>query len=522
VRFGQVGSDPAEKKNVTTLVEGPAWSAPGLDQRAGLYPLRVEAHIFAVVDRLAPGVSSVVRFARHYALYAALAAHARSEELDADACRWLLRRCEVLMAAASIVEERAGGGSASAHGVDNIKVLADGIDVAAAADETRPKGSYSPRLWGFWEDYRGPSAVLDTVVSEGGALRPGGHKCPASVVRFFEPLFEAAFEDRMSEGRLLELRPFAVQSATFPEGPWLCGLFTATDGDGVHDPDAWRPDDRRRRSALRMIGRTTELYGDRADLSWEEAVRRAVAFGDGVETDPVFRDIPEILGWRGLLLRHYSVNAWRRLWAGLVRSLGRDGAGDSTREDLRSWLADVMDDLPLREFMNGLPATMANGHPVAAERQVLAEADLNDQRTNVALLLVGAQRARELTGDARTVFLGKHEILNPEWVMRRAEDFRDRPMRDFAVRLVDDMLAQAQRVALAKMRPDRSGRLRVFSRVHERNGRFYKTSDEGSSELGLRIGQLADFARQFGLIDMTGEGVASVTGSGRRLLELGS
>jgi hypothetical protein len=270
-----------------------------------------------------------------------------------------------------------------------------------------------------------------------------------------------------------------------------------------------------------MIGRTTELYGDRADLSREEVVRRAVAFGDGVETDPVLRDIPEILAWRGLLLRHYSVNAWRRLWARLVGSIGRDEEGDSTRDDLRSWLADAMDNVPLRDFMSGLAATMANGHPAAAERQVLEDGNRWDQRTNVALLLVGARRARELTGEVRTVFLGKPEILNPEWVMRRAEDFHDRPMRDFAVQLVDDMLAQAQRVALAKMRPDRSGRLRVFSRVHERNGRFYKTSDEGSNDLGLRVGQLAEFAWQFGLIDVTEEYAASVTGSGRELLELG-
>lgn len=507
---------------MTTLVEGPAWSASGLDQRAGLYPLRVEAHIFAVVDRLAPGVSSVVRYARYYALYAAFAAYSQREDLDAAACRWLLRRCEVLMAAASIAEERVGGGPGSAHGVDGIEVLDDGIDVATAANEERLKGSYSPRSWGFWEDYRGPSAVLGTVVTEGGALRPGRHECPASVIRFFEPLFEAAFEDRVSEGRLRELRPFAVQSATFPEGPWLRGLFTATDGDGTHDPDAWQPDDRRRRSALRMIGRAMVLYGDRADLSWEEVVRRAVAFGEKAETDPVLCDIPEVFGWRGLLLRHYSVNAWRRLWAGLVRSIGRDEEGDSSRDDLRSWLADRMDDESLREFMDSLPATMANDHPVAAERQVLEHGDRNDQRTNVALLLVGARRARELTGQARTVFLGKPEILNPEWVMRRAEEFQDRPIRDFAVQLVDDMLAQAQRVALAKMRPDRSGRLRVFSRVHERNGRFYKTSDEGSGDLGLRIGQLTDFAWQFGLIDITEEGVASVTDSGHRLLELGS
>jgi hypothetical protein len=487
-----------------------------------MYPLQVEAHIFNSVERLVPGVSSVTRYARYYALYAALAAYTQQAGLDAAACRRLVRRSEAILAAVSIVEERSGGGPGPAHGVDRVNpFLGDGLDVAGAADEEQLKRSYSPRSWGFWEDYRGPSTVLGTVTLEDRALRPGRHECPAPVRQIFDPLFEAASYDRLAEHRLRELRPLALQAGELPEGPWLRGLFTATAGDRVHDPDAWQSDDRRRRSALRMIGQTTVLYGERTDLSMEEAVRSAVAFGDRTETDPVLSDIPEILGWRGLLLRHYSVNAWRRLWAGLVRSIGLDDEGDSGRGELRSWLADPMENVTLGEFMGGLPATVEKGHPAAAEEHLLLDGDPEDQRTNVALLLLGARRARELAGEARTVFLGKPDILNPEWVMRRAEDFLDRPMRDFAVQLVDDMLAQAQRVALAKMRPDASGRLRVFSRVHERNGRFYKTSDEGSGDLGLRIYQLAEFAYQFHLIDVA-DGSTSVTPTGRKLLELGS
>jgi hypothetical protein len=507
---------------MATLVEGPHWSAPGLDQRAGLYPLRVEAHVFNVVERLVPGLSSVTRYVRYYALYAALAAYAQEHGLDATTCRRLLRRSEAIMAAISIAEERSGGGPAAAHGVDRIDISNDSVDVTAAADDERLKSSYSPRAWGFWEDYRGPSGVLGTVTPDAGGLRPGRHECPATVRQVFEPLFEAANNSRLAETRLRQLRALAVQADELPEGPWLCGLFTATTSDGVHDPDAWQSDDRRRRSALRMIGRTAMLYGESTDLTWEEALRSAVAFGAQAETDPVLSGIPEIFGWRGLLLRHYSVNAWRRLWAGLVQSIGLNEDGDSTRDDLRSWLADPMDDVLLRDFMSGLPVTLENGHPAAAERHLLSEGNRHDQKTNVALLLVGARRARELTGEARTVFLGKADILNPEWVMRRAEDFQHRPMRDFSVQLVDDMLAQAQRVALAKMRPDASGRLRVFSRVHERNGRFYKTSDEGSGDLGLRINQLAEFAWQLGLIEVTDDDVISVTSAGRRRLELGS
>jgi hypothetical protein len=506
---------------MTVSVAGPEWSVPGLDQRAGMYPLQVEAHILNSVERLVPGVSSVTRYARYYALYAALAAYAQQAGLNAAACRRLVRRSEAILAAVSIVEE--SGGPGPAHGANRVEpFLSDGLDVAGAADEERLKRSYSPRPWGFWSQYGGPSTVLGTVVLEDRALRPGRHECPPPVRQVFDLLFAAASQDRLPEHWLRELRPIALQAEEFPEVPWLRGLFTATAGDGTHAPQAWQTDDRRRRSALRMIGQTTVLYGERADLSWEEAVRLAVAFGNRTETDPVLSDIPEILGWRGLLLRHYSVNAWRRLWAGLVRSIGLDDEGDSGRDELRSWLADPMDNVTLRKFMGGLPPTVEKGHPAAAEQRLLLDGDPEDQRTNMALLLLGARRARELAGETRTVFLGKPDILNPEWVMRRAEDFRDRSMRDFAVQLVDDMLAQAQRVALAKMRPDASGRLRVFSRVHERNGRFYKTSPEGSGDLGLRIYQLAEFAYQFDLIDAADDGSASVTPTGRTLLEVGS
>jgi hypothetical protein len=61
---------------MTVSIAGPEWSVARLDQRSGMYPLQVEAHILNSVERLVPGLSSVTRYARYYALYAALAAHA--------------------------------------------------------------------------------------------------------------------------------------------------------------------------------------------------------------------------------------------------------------------------------------------------------------------------------------------------------------------------------------------------------------------------------------------------------------
>lgn len=170
------------------------------------------------------------------------------------------------------------------------------------------------------------------------ALRPGRRECPGLVRELFAPLFAATAGDRLPDQLVRELRSVAIQAEDLPENPWLRGLFTATQADGVHVPEDWEIADRRRRSAFRMLGQTVALYGDRRDLSWDETVKSTVAFGDGAENDPVLAGIGEIMGWRGLLLRHYSVNAWRRLWAGLVSSIGGDGSGDSSRDDLQAWL----------------------------------------------------------------------------------------------------------------------------------------------------------------------------------------
>lgn len=83
---------------MTADVEGPLWCAPGLVERAGRYPLAVEAPVMAGVDVLAPGVSTLTAYARYYSLYWAIAAHADAHGLDREACRRLVRRAAVGLA----------------------------------------------------------------------------------------------------------------------------------------------------------------------------------------------------------------------------------------------------------------------------------------------------------------------------------------------------------------------------------------------------------------------------------------
>ena len=76
---------------------------------------------------------------------------------------------------------------------------------------------------------------------------------------------------------------------------------------------------------MRMLGRATVLYGTDTSLTWTEMVESAVVFSDAPQNDPVLADIGEAAAWRGALLRNYSVSAWRRLWAALVRHDRPDG-----------------------------------------------------------------------------------------------------------------------------------------------------------------------------------------------------
>ena len=510
---------------MTTVVDGPAWSARGLVQHDSRYPLKVESAVQRAVTLLLPGVSTASEFVRYFALYAALAAHAEDRSLDGEACRELVRRSEVVLAGASMLAEEEHADSViPAHGADGVRPwFGQGLHVRGAVNIGAEKHSYSPRKSGFWGSYGGPSQVLGTVALEANAFRMGRHGCPSGIYDFFAPLFSAAEHDRLTLTQLKALRTVGLYDRDAPENPWLLDLFTAT-RQGVHDPGQWEPDDHRRRATMRILGRTTMLYGTDTSLTWPEAVESAVAFSDALETDPVLAGIEEAEAWRGVLLRNYSVSAWRRLWAALVYSIGdEDSHGDRSAEELQAWLADQMPSMTVRAFMSELPATMAGQNPAPAEWTVLADANARDPKTNVRLLLLGSRRASELNGVARLVFLGRqNEILNPLWMELRVRDFLDRPTRDLAVRLVNDMLAQGRRVALDKMRPDANGKLQVYSRVHERNGRYYKTRNEGDTAIGTRLEVAARIAAQLGLIDLADDSSATITDLGSAVLEVGA
>lgn len=477
------------------------------------------------VDRLVPGVSTVTRYIRYHSMYAAIAAHAEQNALDVTACRRLVRRGEVLLAALQQHQAETDA-TWSAHGGDRVRrFCAEELELARAADEEQLNQSYSPRRWGFWDQYGGPAMVLGTVDVREGALRPGRHACPAAVKELFAPLLPLAAREVVSFAALETAGQAALGVPCPAEREWLTEVLTATGAGGAHIPEDWEASDCTRRATLRILARAIDLHGHDGD-GYQETLRSAVAFGEEMTTDPVLSAIPETAGWRGTLLRHYSVGAWRRLWAALVSGIGsKDGEADRSAEELRDWLAQQSPDGDVRRMLDDLPPLKnATGQLMPVERELLAQGG-DAPMTNVRLLIVGALRSREghLPDDVRAVFLGRQrrsaEFLDPTWIDGLINDYIDRPVRDLAARLVDDMLAQSRRVALAKLRTDpATGGLKIFSRLHLRNERYFKTGDEGDSDIGTRIPQLGVLAEQLGLFAVQDD-CYTVTESGRRILE---
>ena len=198
---------------MTATIDGPAWAQQGLVQRDGRYPLAVEAPVLSMVATLVPGVSTLSQFARYYALYWALAGLAAERDFTVDECRRTLRRAELLLA---LVSQAFDGRENQAHGVAAVARGRGAEGDVWTLAEVGP-GSYSPRSWGFWSQYGGPSDALGTVKVEDGVLRPGRHPCPPAVREMYAPLLAVAAGERdpaVDEDLLIALGHLALGERT--------------------------------------------------------------------------------------------------------------------------------------------------------------------------------------------------------------------------------------------------------------------------------------------------------------------
>ncbi|WP_331725079.1 hypothetical protein OG783_33755 (plasmid) [Streptomyces jietaisiensis] len=489
-------------------VEGPRWSSPGLDVAAGRYPLSVERHVMRMADHLVPGVTTVTPHARYYALHALVAAHAEAAGLTAPAAQELLRRAEVSLAAVSFTHRSpAHEWLPHAHGIDALAQRLRSGSVAVAESAVPGKGGYVRNAWGFWGPYAGSETVLG-ILAPGPMPLPGSGLDEAAVRGGLGELLDLAAEETL---RVEDLAPLGDRLCVCAgggrsDGTWLARLMCGSDAAGAESRSTTR------RQTIRLMARVVDTH---RVVRFTRDVGHALAFGDFLTTDAVAGDIEVAPAWRGVVLRNYSVGAWRRLWSWLVEQV----EGMVQVEELADCFAAELPDVTVAAFLSSLPATRSTtGAPLPAEH-TLRLADEPLPLTELRVLAAGARRADELTGRVRDTFLGPRGVeLGPEWVARWLDENRPAALRDAARRLVHVLVARSQRVARAKARRRPDGSLWLPTRLHERGGWLYRTSKEGRGDVGLRLGQLSTVLATCGVLRYH-EQCWSVTGFGRDLVD---
>ncbi|MDO3686502.1 hypothetical protein [Micromonospora sp. C28ISP2-4] len=458
----------------------------------------MERFTMNVVDRLVPGVTTVTLNARYYALHGLISAEAQRRGLPRSAAQSLLRRAEVVVGAVSARHYRAAGFAHEAlsrpHGYDEILRRASdgGVDVA----ELAAPGVYAKPNWGFWPAYRG-SEVLLRIVTRADDIGPGDQMDTRAVAQGLGDVLDLVSRRTLDDATLDAYESLCIcHSATSADGAWLARLFAASDAETPATRAGVR------RQTLRMIARVIQLTEVRRVT---RDVSRFLAYEPEAMSDPVLSALELSDEWRGLILRNYSVTAWRSLWAWLVNGIH----GLTPRAELAAHLADLLPDSTVGAFRDGLPRTMdSTGRPVPAEHDP-GLLGLETPVRDLSVLALGARRVRELAGRELHGFEGheaqdRYEQLAPRWLADQLDRWHDRSLRDFARWLADTMVDRSQRLALAKARLDpRKGVLKIPTRVHLRDDLLFRDSDETAGSASLRWDQLAGILAGMGLLART-------------------
>ncbi|MEV5552035.1 hypothetical protein AB0L44_00150 [Nonomuraea wenchangensis] len=486
--------------------QGPAWSTSGLDVAAGRYPLSIERHVMRMADLLVPGVTTVTPHARYYSLHALVAIEAERRGLSVPEAQDLLRRCEVVMAAVSYAHDHSETGLPRAHGLDALAGRLQGGEVVMAEAAQPVKGGYVRNVWGFWNPYAASEVSLGILVP--ASMPTPGPACAAGqVTAGLDGILELAARPSLGVDELRGHPHLCVcAGGGAADGTWLAKLLCLPGEQPAESAG------RGRRNTIRLLTRLmrTHEIGDVTD-----DVRPLIAYGDFLTSDPVTATLETAPVWRGVMLRNYAVSAWRRLWSWLVSEVD----GLMPADDLAERFADKMPDGALAAFMDGLPATATpTGAPAPAEEHLRPSGPV-DPVGDLAILIVNARRVRELSGRVRDAFLGQRGVeLGPEWMAWRLAESRSGSSRDFVRRLTHDLLTRSRRVALSKARRRPDGTLWLPTRLHEREGLLFRTSQEGRGDVGLRLAQLTTVLAGAGVLELAGK-TWRVTDAGQVLLD---
>jgi hypothetical protein len=492
---------------MTILVEGPGWSSSALPLAQGRYPLRVEGHVGAMVDRLLPGVITLTPHQRSFALHALVWCEADRRQLPLDAGLELMRRAEVVVAAASLMHASHRPGwerIAIAHGADRVKPLLE-QDRASFADLTAlplTKRSYAQSAWGFAGAYNGSETTLD-LIQPGRPPAPGARANPGLLNDALGDALRLAEQDSITRADAAAVPHLCVcQGAVAGDGPWLAACLQSP-------PESAREDvavaDEARRDTCRLLARILSRGPDRNVV---HGFSSHVAWGPFLEEDEVASSLDIAQAWRGIVLRNHSVGAWRRLWSWLVDQLQEEPI---TIDALGARLAESLPDISVAELIDTLPESADDGVLLPAEH-ALRQASAPNPFAELQMLALGAKRLDQLEGIAAGAFQPprRRNDLDPLWVRDTLFADHNQRLQRVAADLTPYLCDRARRVALQKMQI-REGRLWTPSRLKDYDGRLLATGQEGFGDVSLRVDILASVLTGCGTLESTDDGFGLTT-----------
>lgn len=487
----------SETPSVPSSVIGPGW----VDQRTtpimGLFPLSVERHVNSAVADHAFGVTTVTRAAQYYALHGLIADEAALRDLADDQARSLLRRVEVVYAAACLAHESAPehpqSDAIDPHGADFLRPLLSTGAVDLRAMSKPGPGTYAQAGWGFAGAYRGSELVLGILRN---ATTTGPKYDPIPVRRALEPLLALARQDSIDLASANSVSALCLcQTPAAADADWLAALFT---GDVAKTGTQGA-----------VLGQTAALIKSaicHATVQTEDDLRNYICYSTQVDQESIARQFTVYQRWRGIVLRSKAVEAWRELWGLFCDQIAVGGT--ASRDELSDWLASQMPVVTLRTFVEHLPPT-ATGTDACLPAEVdQSIQQLPDVQRCLAILLLSAAREKELKDEQGLGFRGPKskpeavEELSPHWVSGQIEAWGDRPMADFGKRLADVLLDRSQRIALRKSRFNYAkGSFTFPARVIIRDDLVFRLYRNGNHRMPLRLAQLLSMGEQTGLYE---------------------
>lgn len=477
-----------------TLVVGPAWTDGNDGRYAGRYPLAVERHAMAQVGSLLPGITTVTSHARYYTLHAWVFAEAKNHGLDGDATRRLLRRAEVVVGAASLAHQSSGRheGFRGVHGSDRLSshLGAGTIDLDALAADR----GYVQASWGFWGPYVAPEYGLGLLASgERNSTVPGPHADLDALSSGFNGLWDLTQRSSLSVDDLNASAHVCIcQGGSAVDGALLRRLLMPESAEAMHAGD-------RRSQTLRMLLRLTDLLG-RVENP-ERELAHALVYGDHRD-DTVISAFEATPAWTGVILRNELVAGWRNLWAFLVECID----GFMAIDDLGAALADGLPSGTVGDFAKTLPRGFDADGAVVDGHRALDVGTIGRASFLMARLFISASRHGRLESRTQAYLQAdrdeRFQQLTPEWTQQRIQEWTDRPLRDFALWLTHQLVARAERVALAKASFERrTGRFKIPTRVFVRDGHIFRDSHEGGGGVALRWGSAFQIMAGVGLVE---------------------